>query len=192
MDLSILYYTLYALSIFGIFVVSALVYSKGKKEEYRYFSIFATFLNMWLVTQFFAQLFADGFSIDSTILLRITTAIGPFFALFFFFFAAKYTGSFVYHKRHFIAPSVAAIVSIFTNWVVVDATASFNGIIIHDGPLYYVVFLFVVGYAVAAMGYLVKEIRSKKLTASRRQADIIFIFAVLQALIVVSIVSLLF
>ena len=87
MDLSILYYTLYALSIFGIFVVSALVYSKGKKEEYRYFSIFATFLNMWLVTQFFAQLFADGFSIDSTILLRITTAIGPFFALFFFFFA---------------------------------------------------------------------------------------------------------
>jgi len=186
MQLDVIYYTLYGLSLLGIFIVSALVFLKGKEKEYRYFAIFATLLNLWLGAQFLAQLFSDDFILSSTVLLRVTTAIGPLFALYFFFFATSRTGKTVKQWPHFILPTIVAGVSLSTNLVVESATASYEGIAMEVGVLYYFVLLIVIGYFLVAIGYILKEIRSKRaLEPSRRQANIIFIAGVLQAMVII-------
>src|SRR5690606_19106473 len=110
--------------------------------------------------------------------------------LYFFFFATKYVGTTIRKLPHFALPLAAAIASIFTSLVVKEASASFEGITLVDGPLYYVVFALVIGYCLAALGFIFKEVRGKhKLSLARKQANVLFIVAVLQALIIVSIVA---
>ena len=192
MQLDVIYYTLYAFSIIGILVVSALVYLRGGETEHRYFAIFAALLNVWLTLQLFAQLFSNDLAVD-TLLLRVTTAVGPFFALYFFFFATKYVGLKVRKLPHFILPLIAAVVAIFTNLVVKESTATFEGISLVDGPLYYAVIALVAGYTLGGLGFIFKEIRAKhNLSPARKQANIIFIVAVLQALAIVLIAAVFF
>lgn len=192
MSLDVVYYTLYAISIVGIFIVSALVYLRGNESEHRYFAFFATLLNVWLALQFFAQLFADNQAID-TLLLRITTGVGPFFALYFFFFAAQYGGKKIKKWPHFVLPCIAAVICIATDLVVHEASASFEGIALEDGTLYYAVAAIVVGYVLAGLGLIFKDIRKKHvLSPARKQAGILFIAAVLQALVIVSFAAVFF
>lgn len=184
--LDVIYYTLYALSIVGIFVVSALVYLRRKEAEYRYFALFAILLNVWLILQFVAQLFS-GTGVDATILLRLSVAVSPFFIVCFFLFATQYVGRKMNRVIHFALPSLAAVLSVSTSLVVQSASASINGIVLQDGPLYYPVFGLVVLYALAGVGYIVKDSRSKKaLNPSRKQANRILIAGVLQAIVIVS------
>ena len=97
---NVIYYILYALSIVGIFAVALLVYSKRKEDEYKYFAIFAALLNVWLIFQFSAQVFAGTGTMDATLLLRASVATGPFFAIYFLFFATRYVGIKVKKTKH--------------------------------------------------------------------------------------------
>lgn len=184
--LDVIYYTLYALSIVGIFIVSALVYLRRKEAEYRYFALFASLLNIWLILQFVAQLFS-GAGVDTTLLLRLSVAVSPFFIICFFLFAMQYVGIGVRKGRHFILPTLAALASVSTDLVVQSASASTAGIVVHDGPLYYPVFGIVILYALVGIGYIIRDSRSKaNKYPSRKQANNILIAGVLQAIIIIS------
>ena len=192
---NVLYYILYALSIIGIFAVALLVYSRRKEEEYKNFAIFAAFLNIWLIFQFFAQLFAGEGSMDATYLLRASVATGPFFAIYFFFFATRYVGVRTKKAKHFLLPIIAAIFTVGTSLVVESASASIDGIVLQDGILYYVVTGLVVGYVLVGLGYIIK--RGSKPSArgtalSRRQANKVMIYGVLQAIVIISIATTVF
>lgn len=193
MQLDIVYYTFYIVSMVGIFIVSALVYLRGREREHRYFAIFATLLNLWLLLQLLAQLLPEQQILTDTLLLRITTAVSPFFSLFFFFFAMQYVGITVRKLWHFFVPTILAVISVATSLVVRDAVASYEGITLEDGPLYYVVLVVAIGYFLTSLGFIFKELRAKHgLSPSRKQANILFIIAILQALIIVSIVAIFF
>lgn len=183
MQSDIIYYTLYGLSIIGISIVSAFVYLKRREAEYRYFTIFAMLLNLWLILQFLAQLLSDNQVVSATSLLRLSVAVSPFFTLYFFFFATRYVGVRVKKMPHFVLPVLAAIVSMSTKLVVDSASASTYGITLQIGPLYYFVTALLAGYALAAIVYIIRENRSKDAqNSSRRQANIILVIGVLQAL----------
>ena len=191
--LDVIYYTLYAFSIIGIFTVSALVYLRRKEAEYRYFAIFAALLNIWLIVQFVAQLFSGFEFADATVLLRASVAVSPFFIVYFFLFATSYVGKKLNKPVHFMLPIIAAILSVATDLVVRTASASVKGIVLQDGPLYYPIFGFVIMYALASAIVIIKEGRSKKnLTYSRKQANIILIVGVLQAILIVSVAAIFF
>ncbi len=183
MQSDIIYYTLYGLSILGIFIVSAFVYLKRREAEYAYFTIFATLLNLWLILQFLAQLLSGDQLVSATLLLRLSVAVSPFFTLYFFFFATRYVGVQIKKLPHLILPALAAIISVSTNLVVESASASTYGISLQIGPLYYLAIVLLAGYALAAIIYIVRENKLKNaLNSSRRQANIILAVGVLQAL----------
>lgn len=190
MFLNLVYYILYALSIVGIFIVAALVYSKRKEPEYVSFAIFATLLNIWQAPQFIGQLLAGSGSIDATLLLRLSVAVGPFFIIYFFFFATQYVGVKVKRSYHFIVPVIGALVTLTTNLVVDSASASIDGIILHEGFLYYVVTALVVGYGLLGLGFILwGGKRRGQLTATRKQANLILIIGVLQAIAIILLAS---
>jgi len=187
---NIIYYTLYTLSIAGIFLVSALVYSKRKEAEYKYFAIFAILLNFWLIMQLLSQLLPGSSGISTTTLLRFSVSTGPFFALYFFFFATQYVGARIKKTPHLILPVVLAIVSIFTSLVVESASASVKGITLGVGPLYYIVAGLMVGYVLVAIGYILKRNLAKEvIDASKKQANLILTVGVLQAIGMVLVAS---
>lgn len=179
MRIDILYYTLYSVSLLGIFVVSALLYLKRREAEFKYFAMFAVLLGVWLLTQLLAQMFSTN-ALAAITLLRVSTAISPFFAVYFFLFAARYVGKTTRVSLHFVVPMIATVPSIFTNWVVQSATVSYDGIVIEGGVLYYLVFGFVAGYTLVAIASIVREAKGKKLGRARRQANMFLAIAIFQ------------
>lgn len=189
---NVIYYILYALSIVGIFAVALLVYSKRKEDEYKYFAIFAALLNVWLIFQFFAQLLAGAGTVDATYLLRFSAATGPFFAVYFFFFATRYVGVKVKKAKHFILPATAAIFTLGTSLVVQSANASINGIVLQVGIPYYVVTALVAGYVLVGVGYIIRRgarASARGTVSSRKQANRVMIYGVSQAIILIFIAS---
>lgn len=185
----ITYYTLYLLTIVGIVVVSALVYLQGKEAEYRYFTYFALLLSFWLIVQSLAQLLADVTSIDSTLLLRLSVVVSPFFSVYFFFFAAYHVNLRINRLRHMILPTIFLPVNLLSSLTVQSASASIKGITIQAGPLYYPLLGFVCFYIIWSVLCIVRENRSEKLMPSKRQANNILIIGVLEALIIVSLAA---
>lgn len=179
---NILYYIFYILSIGGILVVSLLVYSKRKEVQYKYFAIFALLLDLWLGVQFCAQILSGG-ELMSTLALRLSVAISPFFILYFFNFAVAYVEMNISRRGlHFILPSIFAVVTIFTDWVVKSGDATLHGIALSEGPLYYIVVGYVVVYIVIAISYILREMRKKTIrSAAKKQANKILIIGSLPA-----------
>jgi len=184
-----IYYTLYGLSIGGIFLVAALVYSKRKEAEYRFFSIFTILLGAWLALQLFAQIFNN----IATLFLVLDVAVSPFFAIYFYFFARQYVGSNVKQGVHFIFPTIAAAFSLFTPLVISGSSASLDGIVLTTGPLYYPIFGIVALYAIGALICIFQENMTKDARSmSRRQANTLLIIAAAQAIVIVAIASVFF
>jgi signal transduction histidine kinase len=164
--------------------MAALVYSRGKEIEYRYFAIFALLISLWLAIQFLAQLLDDRF-ISSTTLIRASVAVSPFFSLFFFLFATQRVGVVIKKTKHLVLPVLFAPLTMFTPFVAYSASASIRGITMQTGPLYYPVLGFVIVYIIMSIFYIVRENKSKHvLNSSKRQANNVLIVGVLQALVI--------
>jgi signal transduction histidine kinase len=183
---SITYNAFYVLSIAGIMVTALLIYVQRKEPEHKFFAAFAIIISMWLALQFSAQLISTYWVFDSTFLLRLSVALSPFFAIYFFFFATEHIGKHLKKKVHYILPTLLATITIFTPFTVMSATASIDGITINDGILYYPLILIVIGYTLIATFYIFRESKAKKgISPSRRQANNLLTIGVLQAVILV-------
>ncbi|HMI09189.1 MAG TPA: ATP-binding protein [Candidatus Saccharimonadales bacterium] len=191
MQFNVIYYTLYLSAILGIIIISFLVYSRRREPEYRYFAIFSVLLSLWLTFQFCTQLFSDNFVVSTTLLLRLSVAVAPFFAIYFYFFAIEHAGLKARKKIHFILPAILALVTIQSSLAVQSGTASIDGITLRDGPLYFPIFGVAAAYILVSIFYMFKGNKSPKVSSNpaRKQANNILIAGVLQALIIISLAA---
>lgn len=163
MTIFILYTILYIITTIGIFFVATLVFLRQSNRLNKSFALFSTFLGLWVLLQFIAQLthqIAPEFALG---LLNITLALPAFFGVGFYHFVLHYTGKLPLTqnapRRDYIFPFVAAGMVFIPGLMYDHILISESGIVVSGTIMYYLLVAVVAAYVIWGITRLLQYLR---------------------------------
>ncbi len=160
MTIFILYTILYIITTIGIFFVAALVFLRHATRLNRSFALFTTFLGLWVLLQFLAQLAYQSAPTLAYTAINIAIALPAFFAVEFYHFVLRYCAKLpTDHEaplRNYVIPFVVAVAAFVPGLMYNHVVLSEAGIVVTGTPAYYALVLFVAAYVVWGVKHLIQ------------------------------------
>jgi len=163
MTIFILYIILYLITTTGIFFVATLVFLRQNNRLNKSFAIFTTFLGLWVLLQFVAQLtheLAPPFALG---ILNVTLALPAFFGVEFYHFVLRYTGKLSTTQNapwwDYIFPLIMAGTIFIPGLMYDHVLINEVGIVVSGTVAYYILVIIVAGYIVLGVKHLLHYLR---------------------------------
>ena len=163
MTIFILYTILYLITTIGIFFVAALVFLRQNNRLNKSFALFTTFLGLWVLLQFVAQLTHELAPLFAIGVFNITLALPAFFAVEFYHFVLRYVGKMAMTRssprRDYIFPFIAAAAIFIPGLMYDHVLINEAGIVVTGTVAYYVLVAVVAAYVLWGVKYLLQYLR---------------------------------
>src|SRR6266498_2900967 len=196
MNIFILYTILYIITTFGIFLIAALVFLRQGSRENRAFAFFTALLGLWVLLQFVAQLLHETAPILADIALRLDLALPAFFGLEFYRFAQLYTGELSKVKRlaagQYVLPIIFCIAAFIPGLMYEHVELSYSGIGLTAGWAYYLLVVFVAGYAIFGISKLIMYIHKQANNPAAHYRTRFLLFGIVSAFCIILLAAILF